>query len=81
MRRRQPCEDCGKSNPSRRDGMVKGLRWGGGWGTWELKGGQRRGEIMHTDQTFQVRGPELSMIPRTSLSEFVRGLVSSLLDL
>ena len=61
--------------------MVKGLRWGGTWDTWELKGDQRRGEIMHPDQALQVRGPELLMKPRMSLSEFGRGLVSSLLDL
>lgn len=78
MRRRQPCEDWGKSNPSRRNRMVKGLRWGGTWGTWELKGDQHRGEIMHPDQALQVRGPGLSMIPRMSLSEFGRGLIDLL---
>ena len=58
--------------------MVKGRRWGGTWGTWELKGDQRRGEIMHPDQALQVRGPGLSMIPRMSLSEFGRGLIDLL---
>ena len=50
MKKGQLCEDWGKSKPSGRDRMVKGLRWGGTQDIWELNGGQHGGEIVYIDQ-------------------------------